>query len=52
MLIIRSAKTRLFGFIDHQGEIVIQPRFHDLAPFAGNGLAAARITDEREGACS
>jgi hypothetical protein len=50
MLIIRSAKNRLFGFIDYHGEIVIQPRFHDVAPFAGLGLAAARITNDREGA--
>lgn len=50
MLTIRSAKNRLFGFIDYHGEVVIQPRFHDVAPFAGLGLAAARITNDREGA--
>ncbi|MDP9916635.1 hypothetical protein J2W24_002282 [Variovorax boronicumulans] len=48
MLLIRSATSGLFGFIDLGGEVVVPPQFHDVGPFATNGLAVARLDLESE----
>lgn len=48
MLLIRSAQSRLFGFIDTEGEVTVAPQFHSVGPFAENGLAVAHLDPESE----
>lgn len=42
------SRSRLFGFMDADGALVIEPMFHDVGYFDDHGLAVARLNPGSE----